>query len=193
MASLARLALTFDDGQVRLLYRIRANTWLVAEEFEFEESSIFFRMESLRDFSRMLVVQSPAIKLYASLEDVRFQRVYPDPGKIAALTPDQIRSFVQLSTSYDPSRHRLDWRKEENAVRVAFVSRQRLADLEGFARRFQFFPTTFSAVQPGIGAGMEFFLGETDLCRKSGYDPAFYGRESEPFRIRSASGRQLAV
>ena len=178
------LTLALGSGKISLLYRVRENIWITADEFERDEATLDFKLRSLAQFARALSPGNPATKILLAREHVFLEAVYPDSQKLHSLTSEQLRDFISFSTSYDPESHELDWRKGQGVVEAAYVSRRQLNRLASLVDKYWFYPATFFYCSPATPGAHEFhFRSGSDV---PGPVPYYCGRETQPFRLREA-------
>ena len=155
-------ALDFRNDAIALLHRLPGG-WQQIGSVTFDEPDLPGALSYLRSTALGLSPRGIATKLILPNEQILFTQVdAPGPDEASRLA--QIRAALEGRTPYDVADLAFDWWLEGDAVHVAAVARETLAEAEGFAAEHRFNPVSFVAVPEGARSMAEAFFGPSSLA-----------------------------
>ena len=152
-------ALNLTDEGVTLLHRT-ARGWLDVGHADFSDPDLPAALDYLRSTALGLSPKGLATKLVIPNSQILYTDV-----DLQGAGPDGHRALIEAAlvgrTPYDVADLAFDWQVDGRVAHVAVVSRETLAEAEGFATEHRFNPLSFVAIPDASGrhgyAGEPFF------------------------------------
>lgn len=155
-------ALDFRNDAIALLHRT-AGGWHLVGRVALDEPDLAGALSYLRSTALGLSPRGIATKLILPDDQILYTTVTA-PGPDDDSRRAQIRAALEGRTPYDVSELAFDWQVAGDAVNVAVIARETLAEAEAFADEHRFNPVSFVAAPAAGQMGKEPFFGATTLA-----------------------------